>query len=651
MMQIKTIILYGNNGLRRDVHLDLGSVNIITGRSKTGKSVIGDVIDYCLGGSSCNIAEGIVRRSVAWYALLLQFDNEQMLVARRNPDPKQQSSSEFYYAIAETVVIPTTCDFVSNADTATIESILGNRLGIKDNQFTPPEGQSRDPIKANIRHALSYCFQKQSVVAVNTQLFHRQNETFVAQAIKDTLPYFWGVIDDRLLSLESERTQLKREIVLLKRAIAEQEAIVGDGLSRAYSLLSEAETLGMVHIPPTSSPDLSQAISLLRTVQEWTPSSKGSTNNDQILTLQLQIEHLTDEISRISESITITKGYIGEDERFSSQVQEQKFRLESIGLFEGIFNSGCVCPLCSSPMAKPLPNSEQLRQSIAKLDAAIGQVERERPHLVQHIVAMQEEKEKYIYQRKQLEQNLAALIAQDEQDRLLSDKNARCGRVIGRISLWLESVEEPQDDTVLRNSLVAKETRLEEIEQLLDADATSERIDSVLSKLSQDMTKWANELQLEHVNCPYRFDYKKLTVVVDLDRPVPLRQLGSGSNWLGIHLITYFAMQKYFILNNRPVPQFIFLDQISQVYFPADDGREPVDQDRAAVESIYKFIFDRVKELEGKLQVIVVDHAKFKDEEFQNATCEDWWSGETLVPVEWDSIEKTINALPSGDNT
>ena len=47
MMQIKTIILYGNNGLRRDVHLELGSVNIITGRSKTGKSIIGDVIDYC----------------------------------------------------------------------------------------------------------------------------------------------------------------------------------------------------------------------------------------------------------------------------------------------------------------------------------------------------------------------------------------------------------------------------------------------------------------------------------------------------------------------------------------------------------------------------------------------------------------------------
>lgn len=259
-----------------------------------------------------------------------------MFIARKNPDSKHQSSSELYYEIAGTVVIPATCDFVSNADTQTIESILSNRLGIKDNQFTPHEGQSREPVKANIRHALSFCFQKQSVVAVNTQLFHRQNETYVAQ--------------------------------------------------------------------------------------------------------------------------------------------------------------------------------------------------------------------------------------------------------------------------------------------------------------------WANELQLEHVNCPYRFDYKKMTVVVDLDRPVPLRQLGSGSNWLGIHLITYFAMQKYFILNKRPVPQFIFLDQISQVYFPADDEHEPVDQDRAAVEHIYKFIFEKVQELEGKLQVIIVDHAKLKNDEFKNSTCEDWWSGETLVPIGWDSTEKKDHA-------
>lgn len=68
-MQIAAIILYGINGKRRVLPFNSGAVNIITGKSKTGKSVIGDIIDYCFGGSSCNIAEGFVRERVAWYAL------------------------------------------------------------------------------------------------------------------------------------------------------------------------------------------------------------------------------------------------------------------------------------------------------------------------------------------------------------------------------------------------------------------------------------------------------------------------------------------------------------------------------------------------------------------------------------------------------
>ncbi len=90
-MQICEIVLYGYNGKVRHLPFSLGKVNIITGRSKSGKSVVGDIIDYCLGGESCNIADGVVRDNVAWYGLLLQFDKERVFVARKNPDKGQQT--------------------------------------------------------------------------------------------------------------------------------------------------------------------------------------------------------------------------------------------------------------------------------------------------------------------------------------------------------------------------------------------------------------------------------------------------------------------------------------------------------------------------------------------------------------------------------
>ena len=42
-MQIRELVLYGYNGKVRHLPFALGRVNIITGRSKSGKSVVGDV--------------------------------------------------------------------------------------------------------------------------------------------------------------------------------------------------------------------------------------------------------------------------------------------------------------------------------------------------------------------------------------------------------------------------------------------------------------------------------------------------------------------------------------------------------------------------------------------------------------------------------
>ena len=53
-MQIRQLVLYGKNGKVRSISFEIGQVNIITGKSKSGKSAIGDIIEYCLGGDSCN---------------------------------------------------------------------------------------------------------------------------------------------------------------------------------------------------------------------------------------------------------------------------------------------------------------------------------------------------------------------------------------------------------------------------------------------------------------------------------------------------------------------------------------------------------------------------------------------------------------------
>ena len=53
--QIKDIVFYGHNGEMRRLELSPGRLNIITGASKTGKTALIAVLEYCFGSSECQI--------------------------------------------------------------------------------------------------------------------------------------------------------------------------------------------------------------------------------------------------------------------------------------------------------------------------------------------------------------------------------------------------------------------------------------------------------------------------------------------------------------------------------------------------------------------------------------------------------------------
>lgn len=636
-MQIRELVLYGYNGKVRHLPFALGQVNIITGRSKSGKSVVGDIIDYCLGGDSCNIADGVVRDNVAWYGLLLQFEHERVFVARKNPDKGQQTTGVCYIDIGEKIEAPDNCDFSSNTNVSGIEESLTRRIGISENLNTPPEGQSRLPLAANIRHALYYCFQGQDEIAAKNFLFHHQSDDFITQAIKDTIPYFLGAISEEALTLENERSILKRKLTLEKRKLEENRNLMGGGSERAISLIGEARQAGLIDASTQIDyKNYREMYSVLQTAMNWSPSMIGSNSGmDRLTFLQSKLQEIRDEFDEIGISLDNARKFVGETAGYSGEAQHQKMRLESIGLFEQLtFNPG-KCPLCSGTLEQPLPSVEMIKASIVNLDKSIANVTREQPKLRAFISDLEREREKKQEEIKALEAEIDGLYQQESERARLRDINARRGKVVGRISLWVESVENDTESEKQEQVVKRIEGRIKEIDDILDRDSVEERKQSALSRIQEDMTKWAKALQLEHSDNPYRLDLNKVTVVVDKpERPVPLKQLGSGSNWVGVHLIAYFALQRFFVNANRPVPRFLFLDQPSQVYFPSELDEKQIDWNE--VNKMYQFIIDRTIELNGKLQVIVVDHADLKEDSFRQFICENWWPiDKNLVPSDW----------------
>jgi hypothetical protein len=213
--------------------------------------------------------------------------------------------------------------------------------------------------------------------------------------------------------------------------------------------------------------------------------------------------------------------------------------------------------------------------------------------------------------------------------------------IVGRISLYVESLPDLPDTRGLEQEAEALRAQCDALEAELSDERVRERLESIMSILSQDLTRWSHDLDLEHSRSPLRLDLKNLTIVADTaGGPVPMARMGSGENWVGYHLIAHLALHRWFRRRKRPVPHFLFLDQPSQVYFPPEkdvDGSMQLvsEDDRAAVSRMFRLVFDVTNGIAPGFQAIITEHADINEEWYLHAVVERWRGGLKLIPEDW----------------
>jgi hypothetical protein len=243
-------------------------------------------------------------------------------------------------------------------------------------------------------------------------------------------------------------------------------------------------------------------------------------------------------------------------------------------------------------------------------------------------------------------QQLEAVRAANEPLRLAHDEVTRRAMVQGRISLYLESVPDLPDTSVLLQREEGLRAAYAVLEGELSDEVVAERMTSIGSILSREMSAGAQGLMLEHSASPLRLDAKRLTLVADTENgPVPMSRMGSGENWVGYHLIAHLTLHSWFSHRDRPVPRFLFLDQPSQVYFPPErevaaqmSVNDLSEDDRSAVTRMFQYVFSAVQSASPSFQVIVTEHADIDEDWYQSAVVERWRGGLKLVPEDWPRL-------------
>lgn len=643
-MQLSQISLYGKNQERRDLEFKCGTINVITGASKKGKSSIIDIVEYCLGSSECTVAEGRIRQTVDWYSIILQFPDTQVFISRAAPLPGAKANSSAHLLVAKEIDVPIASELVQTTNMDSVISFLTSKIGVPENVTEVPLHQTRSNINVGFKHSRHYLFQSQDEIANKKILFHRQAEPHIPQMIKDTLPYFLGAAeDDRLSEMEKLRSLKRERSVLLKR-LNEIESLKGEGLQKGFSLLAEAAEVELYYgedLIPTES----ELVEILRAVTKWEPNAIDSdhSDNDPIAILELQYKELTGNKNVVKMRLREATEYLAVSSSYENEVEEQSARLRSIGLFKKYTDKSEVCPICESSHDKESSYERIVRKAISDVDGKLDGVERNRPRVSSFVAKLQKQQIELASKIKITRQSIDAIRSEDIEISKKANLDIEKARVVGRISLYLDSIVWQEDTSSINNQIKLLEPQIKQLEEVLNPEVMKERLDSQLSIIAEDMTKWARELQLEHSEHRIRLDHKKLTVVSETPHGlIPLSNMGSGENWVGYHLVTYFALAKWFVEQNRPVGRFMILDQPTQVYFPSDTSTTghldeiEKDEDREAVKKMFKWIFGRVKELAPDIQVIITDHADIEEDWFQEAIRDEKWRGEeALIPPHW----------------
>lgn len=645
-MKIKSIHIYSHDGQRRDLAFKLNGLNVITGRSSTGKSALSDIVEYCMGQSAFTVPEGIIRDKVAWFAVIYQFDHEQVMVAKATPGPGYSQNSLAMLRKGERLAPPDFAELHANSDDSTVIALLSAKIGIVENRTTVAKDHTRVSFNATIQHAYYYLFQKQGLVTNKDQLFYRQNEAYQPQAIKDTLPILLGVSSGEKFALDGNLRLLQRQLKQKAKSLAEAKDAIDTANQRAQGLYAEASAVGI------SFPELGEGaktVDYLRHALRWKPAVARDNTGENLRVAILEREVMSLRATRREEQrrLDAAREFEARAHGFEFEAGEQISRLQSINAFPINRDTGTwQWPFTPQNLQMESPIATALLAELVSLDAEISAVERERPQLDAYKLELETSIRQINDQIKAKDQVLTAAIAASDRLIRLGNRDHAAAIVVGRISLFLEGLINDSGLKIQEEEVSRLDRQVEALKKQIGLDETAERLASILNSISSKMSTYIKWFEAEFSDCPARFSLANLTVIFDRpDRPVPMARTGGGENHLAYHLSAILALHHYASKNNRPIPRFLMIDQPTQVYFPSEqvykqaDGSvdmTELDADMTAVRRLFERLRSFTQDEVPGFQIIVTEHANLRDAWFQDSLVEKPWAKPpALVPDEW----------------
>jgi hypothetical protein len=611
-------------------------VNIITGRSSTGKSAIIEIFDYCFGNGENTIPDGVITENANLYFVVISIKDTNIVLAR-----KQAKSTSVFYRIDPELnsIEQVTLEYFSEdyfLSLKTFREEVGRFLGIDISDTDEINASNINNYKKkghpSIRNMVSFMFQHQNLIANKHSLFYRFDEKEKRDRTIEEFKIFCGFVDqnyfllkqqlsDYELNLEREERKAKLYEEDKKQRIVELEELFNEyEITTGKTLIENAFSQQIIDAPQQYIDELNrQTISINEESDKFKDEYNNLTREKNELLANKRTVSL--KLEQINSSINYVKKY-------TETIDGIKPISEAI-----IGNS--KCPFCQQPN-EHTNHINKLANAIKWLNSELIKT----PSMIDSFAPEKQDCEKQI--------------------REINDKlkivNVKINAIL-KINKQLEENKSLEEQGLKLKLQVINllEWSLKTKNQIVDADI--DRLKRDIAEIKQTLsTKYNVEEKLKEaetfinnsmneIGCILDFEksYQPINLHFDIktfelyhtktdDSKTYLRSMGSGANWLYSHICLFLGIQKYFcsLKDKCIVPSILFLDQPSQVYFPtvidtntsgfnAEDLKKAenklleLDDDLKSVtklfDEIVKFVADTNSTYEMEPQIIISDHA------------------------------------------
>jgi hypothetical protein len=569
--QLRKLILWSRKDtLPRIVEFAPGVVNVISGASKTGKSAVIPIIDYCLCSDNCAIPVGVIRENCSWFGVVIDTVEGQKLLARREPGDQQKTGDMILIEAPEVVVPERIAEKTTNVDV--VKSMLNRLAGLSSLEFEPGTDNGFKS-RPSFRDLMAFTFQPQNIVANPDVLFFKADTTEHREKLKTIFPYVLGAITAAILQARFELDRLNR---ILRRKEGElREIFTASSAWRleAQGWLRQAIELGLLPAEQLISEDWPSILEQLRRITTGGPNV-ASPSLAGIDVALLRLETLRGQESEVAAQLTEHRNRLNELRRLleSSEAYGGAMRLQRDRLGLADWLRSISSESLGSEQDPLVALSAAGRDRLESLCSALAAIEiqlRSHPNfsdtLDKEVLRQRAAAEVHLGRLNEIRREIATLERDSHAARDAANRFDRTERFAGRLDQALRLYDQADPSSDLREEISALRSQIDVLQRLVSDAEIRRKLRNALDRVEAHASRCIPKLDAEWPEAPIKLNVDELTVkVIRGNRDDYLWEIGSGANWLAYHVSITLALQHFFLTEpHHPVPAMLVFDQPS----------------------------------------------------------------------------------------